>query len=79
MVHKGKEQARELLWVSRQVDMLADINQEITARGDADVVAKACIDLIDAGSTSQLAEVVLVLARTDRAAVAAGALLNVSR
>ncbi len=59
--------------------MLADVNQEITARGEAEVVAKACIDLIDAGLTSELGDVVLVLARTDRAAVAAAASLNVSR
>lgn len=43
--------------VHRQVDLLADVNQEITARGEPEVVAKACIDLIDAGSTSQLAQV----------------------
>ena len=63
----------------RQVDLLADVNQEITARGEPEVVAKACIDLIDAGSTSQLAQVVLALARSDRAPVAASASLLMSR
>lgn len=63
----------------RQVDMLADINQAITDRSEPDVVAKACIDLIDAGSTGQLAQVVLALARSDRAPVAAAASLLMSR